>query len=1440
MDWMQAIGSDVMINDDQLTTALQHLLVSVEKGIERLDWGGHSKSWNNISSASDGSSTFPRCCHIRAHPVDTKDSSVQTTPEDEGSQEEDSSEIMKDTVMLSSDDTPVIGKYACIQDSQTVSVVRKNYVPTCESIATQTSSTLSPSKTQEKPPNDLMFALPPLAVREEDPDDGYCEHILTQPATISQVDPDLLHSEVALLPGCRDSKGRSIVVIASDAIKDGFQLSSCHLAQLLLYFHTIPKKEVIGKGFLVLIDALKHTEDFWSALDEAFCLIEANLSNVISDVLILFEENKEVPDTATLLPTSRIQFEVVSSREKLLNFIQKDQLLCQYGGDYLYDHQEWISFRKFLEPFINGCRLSGRHLVNLLEDLRGSRLPVSSALTHQMIEQQKRNVTHTFHDEQLRHLEEEGDTILKELQSYRTKSPHNHDYRENLERTSVLYDELRRAMAKLARLADKRLNRLEACLQLKTFQEESSQVLSWLCRKGNESLERHQAIADSLGAIKQQEEEFEKFYFLAMRQIEKGNDLLEEVSTFSHDSCLPKIKEENPSEPTEEDGGVHELATSLRQHLGSFTERLEGTRERIEDTAKCYQLMDKSYEWALDAMRFVSNMGIANTESAEGILRQIRCLQDYADNHLRVPEETFTEMLDLAAKLGNEKLLEQCKIVKLRCEETVDLIKTRQATLQKVKQQMEVDSLRGPYWEAEDASQTPRTMRSHSQPLNTWLPIGASTPYPGFSCHQRRRSTGGPMGVSMSQRYGSPIGSYTAFPSSYYPTKESYHLDSFTQEKDEKLLNQGLITEDLTANGPVASISKTLLDIRGAHRSGHSSSSSSSSSTSSSCKDMSIARKAPRSLALGTDSKSGKKLPRRCQMWQMRDEALEKVKAEVREQTALLRVEKLRDCQNNNRSEIPEAPNTDRIPRKSLLQPCTDPARGPVPVNTHLMNPVDSPDSNCKKESSNDVEAKSKKTLMLIMQELIQTERDYVKSLEYIIENYIPELLRDDIPQALRGQRNVVFGNIEKIYEFHYQYFLTELEHCESSPFTVGQCFLDFQPQFYLYALYNKNKPKSDALMSEYGNAFFRKKQLELQDKMDLASYLLKPVQRMGKYALLLKQLLKECPEREKEHKALKAAEEMVRFQLRHGNDLLAMDALRDCDVNVKEQGLLLRQDEFIVWQGRSRKCMRHVFLFEDLILFSKARRDPQRKGYEMYQYKHSIKTTDLGMTEQVGDSPTKFEIWFRKRKLNDTFLLQAPTPEVKQAWTNEIRAILLNQAVNNKKNRLAEMSSMGIGNKPCLDIKPSEDQISDRSISIHQLARAPRFRNSIAVSPYDIRNNRNSIISVSSSSSSGSSQSSFSFYGALNLGFEPGDSPRPLHRSHTQQSQCSTESGFCTDASMAGDSPENEQPRHKRAERSDSLLSSDSMSTNVSPTDVPPCMTKFDQSLEESLTTSM
>lgn len=68
---------------------------------------------------------------------------------------------------------------------------------------------------------------------------------------------------------------------------------------------------------------------------------------------------------------------------------------------------------------------------------------------------------------------------------------------------------------------------------------------------------------------------------------------------------------------------------------------------------------------------------------------------------------------------------------------------------------------------------------------------------------------------------------------------------------------------------------------------------------------------------------------------------------------------------------------------------------------------------------------------------------------------------------------------------------------------------------------------------------------------MDLGSYLLKPVQRMGKYALLLQQMVKAVGGAG-QARELADAESMVRFQLRHGNDLLAMDSLRGCDINLK------------------------------------------------------------------------------------------------------------------------------------------------------------------------------------------------------------------------------------------------------------------------------------------------
>ncbi|XP_067932380.1 uncharacterized protein [Watersipora subatra] len=417
----------------------------------------------------------------------------------------------------------------------------------------------------------------------------------------------------------------------------------------------------------------------------------------------------------------------------------------------------------------------------------------------------------------------------------------------------------------------------------------------------------------------------------------------------------------------------------------------------------------------------------------------------------------------------------------------------------------------------------------------------------------------------------------------------------------------------------------------------------------------------------------------------------------------------------------------------------------PVPVNSHLMHRRVLPSQRCTSMADlrlTESQVKARVTLAHIMDELVQTERDYALSLRLVVENYIPELAREDVPQTLRGKRAVIFGNIEKIYEFHDRYFLEDIAKCENEPFKIGQYFLKHESQFFMYTLYNKNKPKSDSLMFEYGAAFFKEQQAILGDKMDLSSYLLKPVQRMGKYALILKQVLKECPETDPEHRELVAAEEMVRFYLQHGNDLLAMDSLQGCDVNLQEQGTLLMQNEFVVFKNK-KKGTRHLFLFEHLLIIAKTKRIGA--GRDEYIYKSSLKTADIGLTENVGEGGMRFGIWFRKRT-GESWSFQASSIQLKNRWVTAIERLLWKQALKSRESKQSELSSMGVGHKPSLELRKSADNIQDRFIpSLNKPLDKRHSMDSLDLSEVfeEPKKRPYSVISLAPSSSSNSSAGS-------------------------------------------------------------------------------------------------
>uniref|UniRef100_A0A8D0GT91 MCF.2 cell line derived transforming sequence like n=1 Tax=Sphenodon punctatus TaxID=8508 RepID=A0A8D0GT91_SPHPU len=309
-----------------------------------------------------------------------------------------------------------------------------------------------------------------------------------------------------------------------------------------------------------------------------------------------------------------------------------------------------------------------------------------------------------------------------------------------------------------------------------------------------------------------------------------------------------------------------------------------------------------------------------------------------------------------------------------------------------------------------------------------------------------------------------------------------------------------------------------------------------------------------------------------------------------------------------------------------------------------------------------------------VINELIETERAYVEELLCVLEGYAAEmdnpLMTHLILPGLQNKKDVLFGNMEEIYHFHNRIFLRELENYVEYPELVGRCFLERMEDFQIYEKYCQNKPRSESLWRQFSDSiFFQECQKKLDHKLSLDSYLLKPVQRITKYQLLLKEMLKyskNCEGAEDLQEALTS----ILGILKAVNDSMHQIAITGYDGNLNELGKLLMQGSFSVWTdhkkghskvkdlARFKPMQRHLFLHEKAVLFCK-RREENGEGYEKapsYSYKHSLNMTAVGITETVKGDAKKFEIWYNARE--EVYIIQAPTPEIKATWLNEIRKV--------------------------------------------------------------------------------------------------------------------------------------------------------------------------------------
>ncbi|MEE6520937.1 hypothetical protein FKM82_018925 [Ascaphus truei] len=217
-----------------------------------------------------------------------------------------------------------------------------------------------------------------------------------------------------------------------------------------------------------------------------------------------------------------------------------------------------------------------------------------------------------------------------------------------------------------------------------------------------------------------------------------------------------------------------------------------------------------------------------------------------------------------------------------------------------------------------------------------------------------------------------------------------------------------------------------------------------------------------------------------------------------------------------------------------------------------------------------------------------------------------------------------------------------------------------------MYIVYCQNKTKSEHIVSEYIDTYFEDLKQRLGHRLQLTDLLIKPVQRIMKYQLLLKDFLKYSKKACMDIAELEKAVEVMCIIPKRCNDMMNVGRLQGFDGKIVAQGKLLLQDTFLVTDqetGLLPRCKeRRVFLFEQIVIFSEPL--DKKKGYSMpgFLFKNSIKVSCLSLEECVDSDPCKFALLSRSADSTEMYVLHSASPGVKQLWIHEINQILENQ----------------------------------------------------------------------------------------------------------------------------------------------------------------------------------
>ncbi|TPX72929.1 hypothetical protein SpCBS45565_g00028 [Spizellomyces sp. 'palustris'] len=318
------------------------------------------------------------------------------------------------------------------------------------------------------------------------------------------------------------------------------------------------------------------------------------------------------------------------------------------------------------------------------------------------------------------------------------------------------------------------------------------------------------------------------------------------------------------------------------------------------------------------------------------------------------------------------------------------------------------------------------------------------------------------------------------------------------------------------------------------------------------------------------------------------------------------------------------------------------------------------------------------KQRMTAIFELLTTERDYVRDLKIIIEIFKKPIIERKIVNA--KVTDSIFSNIEELLAVS-QDFLLKLEQLYANHPVIdriGNVLLTMMERFVSYTLYcsqhsvSVTKQLSLAQTKREFRVFLEETYRNPTTRqLDLGGFLIKPVQRICKYPLLIKEILKNTEESSPDHALLKEAVERIQGIISIVNEgARQADGVRrvvDIQNNFTDKinivtptRHLVREDAVYVNYAEIKKP-RRLLLFNDLLIV--ARKDWRDKYHLIdqailkdcviadVQEKEQDAATNL-LELEINPSPDSH------LAISSRYLFSVSSPQVKQAWLDAYRSL--------------------------------------------------------------------------------------------------------------------------------------------------------------------------------------